>query len=131
MSRSYPIWNIVEASDYASGKSYGARDWTKTEVRVGTSAKNSEVLCRHSVDRRPYLGGEWVAFRFEVEDGEGNILATVQKYMHVKSKTWQDVDPGRFAPCPSPDALPNPDFSTNRAREEERRLAKLPEGVRS
>jgi hypothetical protein len=95
--RSYPIWNIVDTDSYTSGKSYGARDWTRTEVRVGTSASNSEVLCSHAVVRNPILAGEWVEFRFEVEFG-GTYETLACKYMHVKTHRWQDLDP-REAPA--------------------------------
>lgn len=108
MAHSYPIWNIITEDAYRTGKSYGARDWTRTEVRVGTSKSNSEVLCSHYVKRDPCYGGEWMRFEFGVEDAEGNTLATVRKWMHVESRQWQDVDPGRYIPG----ALTNPELPT-------------------
>ncbi len=41
MSRSWPIWNIIESCKYSSSKSYGIKDVGYLECRVGTSASRS------------------------------------------------------------------------------------------
>lgn len=94
MSYSYPIWNDVTSCIYKSSKSYGARDTSETEVRVGTSAKNSEPLVRHVTTRRQ--DGEYTVFRFGVDTGDGfETLKT--KWMHTKTHTWYDEQPNELA----------------------------------
>jgi hypothetical protein len=51
MSRSYPIWNKVQACIYQSNKSYGAKDDSNVETFVGTSAKNSHLFLETRVLR--------------------------------------------------------------------------------
>ena len=41
MSRSWPIWNIINSCKYSSSKSYGIRDEGYLECRAGTSASRS------------------------------------------------------------------------------------------
>ena len=47
MSRSYPIWNETTNPSYSSDKSNGARDYTLTDVKIGTSASFSCQFVRH------------------------------------------------------------------------------------
>lgn len=47
MSRSYPIWNKVQACIYQSDKSYGAKNQSEVNVLVGTSSKNSHNFLSH------------------------------------------------------------------------------------
>ena len=47
MSRSYPIWNETRNPSYSTDKSNGARDYTRTDVKVGTSATNSYNFVTH------------------------------------------------------------------------------------
>lgn len=92
MAYSYPIWNDVEACIYKSSKSYGAKDTSEATVRVGTSAKNSEVLVTHCTTKR--IEGDYTVFKFGVdfEDGKGlQVLKT--KWMNTKTKEWFDEKP--------------------------------------
>ena len=52
MSRQYPIWNIITACIYKSGKSYGVKNTCEVEIRVGTSSKNSHTFLKHRVTHR-------------------------------------------------------------------------------
>ena len=88
--RQYPIWNVVEACIYKTGKSYGARDTSECTVRVGTSKSNSEVLVKHVTTRREI--GDYVVFKFGVDTGTGlEVLKT--KWMHLKTRQWFDSEP--------------------------------------
>lgn len=90
MAYSYPIWNIVKSCIYKSDKSYGARDYNEVIVKVGTSATNSQFLVSHLTTRR--IEGDYTAFRFAVDTGEGlEILKTM--YMHTKTRKWYSHKP--------------------------------------
>jgi len=39
--RQYPIWCDVDAPNYKSDKSFGTRDYTTTDVKIGSSRVNS------------------------------------------------------------------------------------------
>jgi hypothetical protein len=39
--KQYPIWCIVDAPEYKSSKSFGTRNYTTTDVRIGSSSVNS------------------------------------------------------------------------------------------
>ncbi len=41
MSKSYPIWCVVNAPNYNSSKSYGTSSYTTIDVKIGTSRVNS------------------------------------------------------------------------------------------
>lgn len=65
MSRSYPIWNDVQACIYGSSKSYGAKDKSETTVLVGSSASNSHALVCHCTKK--IITEEYVYFKFYVD----------------------------------------------------------------
>tara|TARA_R110000751_G_scaffold73709_2_gene149103 strand:+ start:22222 stop:22521 length:300 start_codon:yes stop_codon:yes gene_type:complete len=52
MSRSYPIWNKVQACIYKSDKSYGAKDQSSCEILVGSSKGNSHTLGKIETKRK-------------------------------------------------------------------------------
>lgn len=54
MSRSYPIWNKVQACIYKSGKSWGAKDHSKIDIMVGSSKSNSHHLGRIETIRKEF-----------------------------------------------------------------------------
>lgn len=88
--RQYPIWHNVTACNYKGSKSYGSINTAETQVYVGTSSSNSELLVRHVTTRREE--GQWTVFRFGVDTGDGlDVLKT--KWMHTATKTWFDKDP--------------------------------------
>ena len=47
MSKSYPIWNQVQACIYKSDKSYGVRNEGVVNVKVGTSRTYSYDFVKH------------------------------------------------------------------------------------
>lgn len=74
--RSYPIWNQVQACIYKSKKSYGAKDFSETEILVGSSNKNSHTLAKVSTRRREITNeyNSRVHFEFRVD---GRLLKTM------------------------------------------------------
>ena len=64
--RSYPIWNEVEACIYNSSKSYGAKQTSNVNVKVGTSARNSHDFLTHRTTCRDLEDGS-KEFRFYVD----------------------------------------------------------------
>jgi len=66
MSRAYPIWNEVEACIYQSSKSFGAKQSSNVNVKVGTSARNSHDFVNHCVTHRELENGD-KEFRFYVD----------------------------------------------------------------
>lgn len=65
-SRSYPIWNKIQACIYQSDKSFGAKEESTTTVLVGTSKSNSHELVNHRTIRRE--NENEVVFKFYVDD---------------------------------------------------------------
>ena len=49
MSRSYPVWNIIDSCAYSGNKSYGIRKHGEVEVRVGSSSRNSHFSWRQKL----------------------------------------------------------------------------------
>lgn len=64
--KSYPIWNEVNACIYASSKSYGAKQESNVNVKVGTSARNSHAFLTHCTTCRDLEDGA-KEFRFYVD----------------------------------------------------------------
>lgn len=93
MSRSYPIWNDVEACHYSADKSYGNKNTGAVTVRVGTSRTNSEVLVEHVTTRREE--GDYTIFKFGVDTGSGlKVLKTM--WMHTKTRKWYKRKPAEL-----------------------------------
>jgi len=82
MSRSYPIWNDVEACIYKYSKSYGARDTSSVTIYVGTSGSNSHELVQHCTTKREE--GDYTIFRFGVNLGKSFRCLKIM-YMHTKT----------------------------------------------
>tara|TARA_R110002096_G_scaffold330390_1_gene524445 strand:- start:46 stop:345 length:300 start_codon:yes stop_codon:yes gene_type:complete len=64
--RQYPIWNIITACIYKSGKSYGVKDTGEVEVRVGTSSSNSHTFLKHTTTHRQLENGDR-EYRFYID----------------------------------------------------------------
>jgi hypothetical protein len=93
MSRSYPIWNEVEACTYKTSKSWGAKDTCAVTVNVGTSATYSETLVEHVTTRRPF-GENHTVFTFGVKVGGDNDLKIIAtKYLNNKTREFSDYAP--------------------------------------
>ena len=93
--RQYPIWNIITACIYKSGKSYGVKDTGEVEVRVGTSSSNSHLFLKHTTTHRQLENGDR-EYRFYI-DGKCIRRAILKKgsseleylqpdYLEVKAK---------------------------------------------
>ena len=52
MSKSYPIWIDVSGDNYKNSKSFGSRDHVSLDIKVGSSARNSNELARVSIHMR-------------------------------------------------------------------------------
>ena len=57
MSKSYPIWIDVSGDNYKQSKSFGSRDCVTMEIKVGSSARNSNDLARVSIHMREDAAG--------------------------------------------------------------------------
>ena len=53
--KSYPIWCVVNAPDYASSKHFGAKDYTSTDINIGSSATNSFDFVKTEVIKTEFL----------------------------------------------------------------------------
>ena len=100
MARSYPIWNQIEACIYKSGKSFGAKDTSKTTVYVGTSRSNSEPLVEHITTRR--IIGDYTVFVFSVDCNDGKGLQILKRlWMNNKTHEWYTTNPLETVQCQS------------------------------
>ncbi len=52
MAQSYPIWIDVSGDNYKQSKSFGSRDSVALDIKVGSSARNSNDLARVSIHMR-------------------------------------------------------------------------------
>jgi hypothetical protein len=66
MSRSYPIWNKIQACIYKSDKSFGAKDHSKMEIMVGSSQSNSHLLGKIETIRKEY--DDEIHFKLKLDD---------------------------------------------------------------
>ena len=57
MAQSYPIWIDVSGDNYKSSKSFGSRDCVTMDIKVGSSARNSNALARVSIHMREDAAG--------------------------------------------------------------------------
>jgi|TARA_A100000171_G_C2030772_1_gene95703 hypothetical protein len=57
MAQSYPIWIDVSGDNYKTNKSFGSRDSVALDIKVGSSARNSNDLARVSIHMREDAAG--------------------------------------------------------------------------
>ena len=57
MTQSYPIWIDVSGDNYKKDKSFGSRDHVSLDIKVGSSARNSNDLPRVSIHMREDAAG--------------------------------------------------------------------------
>jgi len=87
MGRQYPIWNIITACIYKSGKSYGVRERGEVAIKIGTSSSNSHSFLTHRVTVKKH-SKTLQEFRFYVDDklikkrfvNNGNLQKSVKGY---------------------------------------------------
>ena len=62
--RSYPIWHQIQSCIYANNngrtgnKSYGTKQHSECQVKVGSSASNSHDFIRHETTHRQHNNGD-------------------------------------------------------------------------
>ena len=93
--RQYPIWNIITAGIYKSGKSYGVKDTGQVEVRVGTSSSNSHTFLTHTTTHRQLENGDR-EYRFYIDSkcirrailkkGSSELEYLQPDYLEVKAR---------------------------------------------
>ena len=93
--RQYPIWNIITACIYKSGKSYGVKDTGEVEVRIGTSSSNSHTFLKHTTTHRQLENGDR-EYRFYIDGkcirrallkkGSSELEYLQPNYLEVKAK---------------------------------------------
>ena len=86
MSRSYPIWNDVEACIYNPSKSYGAKNTSSNTIHVGSGSKHSKELATVVTTRRST--GDYDIFRLFVD---GKVIK--KKYFNRKTKKFYSRKP--------------------------------------
>ena len=57
MSRSYPIWNKIQACIYKASKCYGVRNDGLNEVLIGTSKSNSHEFVKTRITHKKHDDG--------------------------------------------------------------------------
>ena len=67
MSRSYPIWNKIQACIYKASKCYGVKNDGLNEVLIGTSRSNSHSFVRTRVTHRKHEDGSRT-YHFYIDD---------------------------------------------------------------
>lgn len=72
--RQYPIWHQINSCIYANSgsgtgnKSYGTKEHSECQIKVGSSSKNSHDFLRHETTHRTHENGDR-EFHFYI-DGE-------------------------------------------------------------
>ena len=67
MTKSYPIWNEVEACIYNSSKSYGVKERGIVRVKVGTSKTYSFDFVNHKTTKKE-ITKDLLEYHFYVDD---------------------------------------------------------------
>ena len=67
MSRSYPIWNKIQACIYKASKCYGVKNDGLNEILIGTSAKNSHSFVKTRVTHKKHDDGTRT-YHFYIDD---------------------------------------------------------------
>ena len=105
--KSYPIWCVVDAPDYNSSKSYGTKDYTTTNVKIGSSATNSFDFVKTEIRKSEFMEddvvngvikGQKLSIEFEfLVDGEVVKRAyydTKNKKVHFMQKAYPSTIDG-------------------------------------
>ena len=101
MSRSYSIWNDVEACIYNSSKSWGAKDTCNVNVNVGSSSKYSNHFVSHTTTKRE-IKKNLFEFRFYVNK---QIIKRALFDNLTKSFNFLDIEPSTENHEPNPKQL--------------------------
>jgi len=101
MSRSYPIWNKVQACIYQSDKSWGARDESNVEILIGSSASNSHTFV--TTRTKKVVTDTHVIFKFYVDGVKvkearfENVKGKASGHPEMETFTNVDFESGDFA----------------------------------
>jgi hypothetical protein len=77
MSRSYPIWNRIQACIYKKSKCYGIKNDGSNEILIGTSKSNSHSFAKTRVTHQKSYDGTRTYYFFI--DGQLYKKATLRK----------------------------------------------------
>jgi|TARA_R100000482_G_scaffold121034_1_gene66823 hypothetical protein len=87
MSRSYPIWNEINSCAYSEAgkrtgnKSYGVKEHSEINVKVGSSASHSFDFCQIKQTKKRF--GQWSSFQISID---GKIIK--RAYFNNKTKKF-------------------------------------------
>ena len=95
--KSYPVWCVVDAPNYNSSKSYGTREYTTTDVKIGSSATNSFDFVKTEI-KKSVLSSDDKMWKY-IETLKGIIEIHVFEFMvdgNVIKKTYYDPNGKRI-----------------------------------
>ena len=83
MSKSYPIWIDVSGDNYKNSKSFGSRDHVSLDLKVGSSARNSNDLARVSIHmREDSAGNRTFALALDGMVMRSGVMTADKKFYH-------------------------------------------------
>ena len=87
MSKSYPIWINVSGDNYKTSKSFGSRDSVTMDIKVGSSARNSNDLARVSIHmREDDAGNRTFALALDGMVMRSGVMTKDKKFYHRDPK---------------------------------------------
>ena len=87
MSKSYPIWIDVSGDNYKNSKSFGSRDHVSLDIKVGSSARNSNDLARVSIHmREDDAGNRTFALALDGMVMRSGVMTADKKFYHRDPK---------------------------------------------
>ena len=87
MAQSYPIWIDVSGDNYKSSKSFGSRDHVSLDIKVGSSARNSNDLARVSIHmREDDAGNKTLALALDGLVLRSAVMTADKKFYHRDPK---------------------------------------------
>ena len=87
MSKSYPIWINVSGDNYKTSKSFGSRDHVSLDIKVGSSARNSNELARVSIHmREDEAGNRTFALAVDGLVLRSSVMTADKKFYHRDPK---------------------------------------------
>ena len=87
MSKSYPIWIDVSGDNYKNSKSFGSRDHVSLDIKVGSSARNSNDLARVSIHwREDDAGNRTFALALDGMVMRSGVMTKDKKFFHRDPK---------------------------------------------
>ena len=79
----YPIWIDVSGDNYKTSKSFGSRDHVSLDIKVGSSARNSNDLARVSIHmREDSAGNRTFALALDGMVMRSGVMTADKKFYH-------------------------------------------------